>query len=123
MSASNAPSGKPASTPLSSGWEMRSTRADLGRSTAASKSFRDRWTNLNGLWEYAIVGVDSPQPTAWNGQILVPFGDRIVFPPALGKRVAVTAKCSVDRRSFEVNSIRGRLLLNFGAVDWHASCG
>jgi hypothetical protein len=34
---------------------------------------RENWLNLNGLWAYAIVPKDAPQPTAWDGEILVPF--------------------------------------------------
>ena len=34
---------------------------------------RQDWLNLNGLWNYAIVEKDAAQPTAWDGEILVPF--------------------------------------------------
>ena len=33
---------------------------------------RERYVNLNGLWDYAITGSDQP-PQAWDGKILVPF--------------------------------------------------
>jgi hypothetical protein len=34
---------------------------------------RDNWVNLNGLWDYAVTGVNDPQPMEFEGQILVPF--------------------------------------------------
>ncbi|RYD50314.1 MAG: beta-galactosidase, partial [Verrucomicrobiaceae bacterium] len=34
---------------------------------------RENWTNLNGLWSYAIASKDAKEPGAWAGEILVPF--------------------------------------------------
>lgn len=34
---------------------------------------REVWKNLNGLWEYAVVPMGSPEPETYEGQILVPF--------------------------------------------------
>jgi beta-galactosidase/beta-glucuronidase len=34
---------------------------------------RSVWTNLNGLWNYAITAGQTTQPAEWEGQILVPF--------------------------------------------------
>ena len=34
---------------------------------------RKDWQNLNGLWDYAIVGKDASQPDEFDGQILVPY--------------------------------------------------
>ena len=31
------------------------------------------WLNLNGLWDFAIVARTAAAPTAFDGQILVPF--------------------------------------------------
>src|SRR5690606_6144663 len=34
----------------------------------------NNWQNLNGLWKYAVTGVDTKEiPAQWDGQILVPF--------------------------------------------------
>src|SRR5260370_36836991 len=38
-----------------------------------SQLVRPQWTNLNGLWNYAIANDQTTEPTQWNGQILVPF--------------------------------------------------
>jgi hypothetical protein len=34
---------------------------------------RGGWTNLNGLWDYAVTAKEETTPAAWAGQILVPF--------------------------------------------------
>ena len=34
---------------------------------------RKNWLNLNVLWDYAIRAKEQPQPTSYDGQILVPF--------------------------------------------------
>jgi hypothetical protein len=34
---------------------------------------RERWQNLNGLWNYAIVDNDASRPASGDGSILVPF--------------------------------------------------
>ena len=34
---------------------------------------RGEWQNLNGLWNYAITAVNAAEPTAYEGEILVPF--------------------------------------------------
>jgi beta-galactosidase/beta-glucuronidase len=34
---------------------------------------RSQWTNLNGLWDFAITDGQASPPTHWEGQILLPF--------------------------------------------------
>ncbi len=81
---------------------------------------RQEWQNLNGLWEYAIIGKESKTPTDWQGEILVPFCAESSL-SGVGKEVGAD-NALWYRRNFSVpKSWRGRdILLNFGAVDWQA---
>jgi hypothetical protein len=82
---------------------------------------RDRWVNLNGLWDYAIAKNSAPQPTRLDGQILVPY-------PVESKLSRVARKVGPDdriwyRRSFAVphDWTGEHVMLNFGAVDFSAT--
>lgn len=82
---------------------------------------RDHWVNLNGLWDYAVTRVNDPQPTKFEGKILVPF----CIESAMS---GVKRKFTRDDRlwyscSFTAPTLsKGeRLRLNFGAVDYEAT--
>ncbi len=81
---------------------------------------RAEWMNLNGEWEYAIKPVGQTEPSAFDGQILVPFA---VESSLSGVQKEVGEKNELwYKRSFTVPSKwKGKnVVLNFGAVDWKA---
>ncbi len=87
---------------------------------------REDWTNLNGLWDYAITDREAagapgtPGPAKYDGRILVPF---CVESALSGVKKPLTDKQWLwYRRSFTSPSLAGgkRLLLHFGAVDWES---
>lgn len=78
---------------------------------------RERWTHLNGRWDYAIRPRGEGPPEEWDGRILVPYcvesaasgvGRRVGSELELWYRRSFRADCGDDER----------LLLHFGAVDW-----
>jgi hypothetical protein len=79
---------------------------------------RDRWLNLNGLWDYAITAKDADRPDSWDGRILVPFAVESAL-SGVGKPVG-SAKALWYRRTIDVPRTwrKDRVLLHFGAVDW-----
>jgi beta-galactosidase/beta-glucuronidase len=79
---------------------------------------RERWMNLNGLWDYAISPRTAEQMPAAEGQILVPFAIESAL-SGVGRRVA-PEEILWYSRSFDIPSNwRGsRVLLHFDAVDW-----
>jgi len=81
---------------------------------------RDRWMNLNGLWDYALLGKSSPQPKKYQGNILVPFCIESSL-SGVGKTMLPEERLWY-RRTFSVPSgWKGlKVILNFEAVDWSA---
>ena len=82
---------------------------------------RKDWENLNGLWQYSIKPKDSPKPSVYDGDILVPFCVESAL-SGVGKKVGPDNRLWY-RRTFELpKSWNGkRIKLNFGAVDWDAT--
>jgi len=81
---------------------------------------RDRWQNLNGLWDYAIAPSSGAAPTKFDGTILVPFPVESSL-SGVARRLSA-AETLHYRRSFTVpadwRADGRRVLLHFGAVDW-----
>jgi beta-galactosidase/beta-glucuronidase len=107
---------KVADSPLTTPWTSQVNPSHALPEYPRPQMVRKAWTNLNGLWEYAI----RPQGTQvkdWDGQILVPF-------PLESALSGVKKSLSPEqllwyRRTFTFPNLKGkRLLLHFGAVDW-----
>ena len=102
-------------------WGRDVTPDNAWRSYPRPQLKRERWLNLNGLWDYAIAKAAAPQPMRMDGQILVPY-------PVESKLSRVARKVMPDdriwyRRSFTVprDWAGEHVMLNFGAVDFAAT--
>jgi arylsulfatase A-like enzyme len=80
---------------------------------------RDNWINLNGWWNYGIGPVEGGGPDMWPGKILVPFP---IESQLSGVQLRITPQQKLwYGRQFGKPALKvgERLLLHFGAVDWH----
>ncbi|HEV7330535.1 MAG TPA: glycoside hydrolase family 2 TIM barrel-domain containing protein [Flavisolibacter sp.] len=82
---------------------------------------RSNWTNLNGLWQYAILPKSQDAiPTATQGNILVPFAVESSL-SGVGKTVGADSLLWY-KRTVSVPDAKGKtVLLHFGAVDWQCT--
>src|SRR5262245_38219256 len=110
---------QPAAGPLMTRWAKNVSPDKVHPEYPRPQMVRENWTNLNGLWDYAVRPADDQQPEKIDGQILVPFPIESALSGVM-KRVSATDKLWY-RRNFKTPDLKNgrRLLLNFGAVDWH----
>ncbi len=111
----------PAEGPLETPWTSDVSPEQVWSEYPRPQMVRPHWTNLNGLWDYAIVGKDAGKPNSWDGQVLVPFA---VESALSGVKKAVQPdqrlwyRCTFAQPTIENGQ---RLLLHFGAVDWQCT--
>jgi beta-galactosidase/beta-glucuronidase len=108
----------PAEIPIQTPWTAEVSPANAHPEYPRPQLVREQWASLNGLWDYAVVPADDPQPKQWDGQILVPFciesslsgvGRRVSAEEALWYSTTFTVPRAWKKQ---------RVMLNFEAVDW-----
>lgn len=105
--------------PMMTQWGEKVTPENAWRGYPRPQMVREKWTNLNGKWDYAVTSVTNTpgRPTKWDGQILVPFAiesalsgvGRLLEP---NEFLWYTRKIECDPKPGE------RILLHFGGVDF-----
>jgi beta-galactosidase/beta-glucuronidase len=80
---------------------------------------RDKWQNLNGLWQYAILPKSQETiPSSFDGKILVPFAVESSL-SGVGKTVGKDSVLWYQRNiSVPASFKNSNVILQFGAVDW-----
>lgn len=79
---------------------------------------RSDWKNLNGLWDYAITKAGAPQPSEFDGKILVPFAVESSL-SGVQKRVGEENELWYKNTFIIPSAWKSKeVLLHFGAVDW-----
>jgi len=103
---------------LQTRWAKNVSSASALKEYPRPQMTRIYWTNLNGLWDYAITKKDSAEPSKFDGQILVPFP---IESALSGVKKALQPDQNLwYKRKFSINN-SGRTLLHFGAVDWQTT--
>lgn len=81
---------------------------------------RQNWSNLNGLWSYAIRPVGETCPAKFDGNILVPFAVESAL-SGVQKELKDNQELWYTRMFKVPANWKGqKVLLHFGAVDWKA---
>jgi beta-galactosidase/beta-glucuronidase len=111
----------PAPVTLKTEWGEKVTPANAWREYPRPQFVRERWANLNGLWDYAITAKTAPAPSKYDGQILVPFAVESSL-SGVGKTLRPDQRLW-EHRQFQVPAgwKNDRVLLHFGAVDFECA--
>ena len=116
---------QPAKGPLLTRWAKDVSPQNVHPEYPRPQMVREKWMNLNGLWDYAVrpaaaqpADRNTAQPAKFDGQILVPFPIESALSGVM-QRVGGDKKVWY-RRSVALSKPAGgrRVLLHFGAVDW-----
>jgi len=82
---------------------------------------RKTWQNLNGMWDYSVLPLDSNEPVEWQGKLLVPFPVESAL-SGVSKSVSDTQTLWYHRDFNLPDRNRDqRWLLHLGAVDFDAT--
>jgi hypothetical protein len=109
---------KAADGPLATRWTKEVSPENALPEYPRPQMVRKNWTNLNGLWQYAIRPASEDKPSKWDGGILVPYPVESALSGVM-KSVSPEQKLWYRRSFTWTRSEREpRLLLHFGAVDW-----
>lgn len=112
---------KPADSPIMTPWAAKVDPAKPWPEYPRPQLVRPEWTNLNGLWNYAITPKSADKaPTSWDGKILVPFCIESAL-SGVKKRVS-DEQYLWYKTEFTAPKVAAgeKVMLNFGGVDWQA---
>ena len=109
---------KPADSPLLTKWASGITPENVWQEYPRPQIVREKWLNLNGLWDYAIRPKAEGIPSQYDGKILVPFCVESAL-SGVGKTVGEQNNLWYHR-TFEIPAswTEQRMILRFEAVDW-----
>ncbi len=112
---------KPVAGKMLTPWGEKVTPANAWAEYPRPEFVRERWQNLNGLWDYAIQPRSAAQPKTFEGKILVPFCVESTL-SGVGKPVTPNDRLWY-RRTFTVPAAwRGeRVLAHFEAIDYEST--
>ncbi len=107
---------QPAENTMLSRWAKEVTPENAWQEYPRPQMVRESWTNLNGLWDYAITPAEASEPEEWTEQILVPY---VLESPlsGIGKRLE-EGEVIWYRKTFDATALDERMLLNFEGVDY-----
>jgi hypothetical protein len=110
---------QPGKAPLMTRWAADVSPANALPDYPRPQLVRPDWTNLNGLWDYAITPDSTNKLPQFTGKILVPFPVESALSGVM-THFDEHSKLWYHRTFSVPESWHGqRVRLHFGAVDWH----
>lgn len=109
---------KPVAGGMMTEWGKELTPDNAWQEYPRPQMERKGWTNLNGIWSYAITEREAAKPEQWNGGILVPFAPESQL-SGVGRMLEPTEALWYQRK-FSTDG-KGRTLLHFEAVDYEST--
>ena len=107
----------PAGKEIKSPWAEEVNPGNVLPEYPRPQMVRQAWSNLNGLWNYAITSVEADDFTP-EGQILVPFAVESSL-SGVGRRITKENSLWYERTFVIPSKWKGKnILLHFGGVDW-----
>ncbi|SDE66923.1 Glycosyl hydrolases family 2, TIM barrel domain [Mucilaginibacter pineti] len=115
------PTYKIQSVAIQTRWAKEVSPANALKEYPRPQLVRSNWTNLNGLWNYAITSKDAGKPASFKGQILVPYPLESALSGV--KKVLLPTQNLWYKRTFvkPVATTGEKVVVNFGAVDYLAT--
>jgi beta-galactosidase/beta-glucuronidase len=112
---------KPAEKSIVTRWAKQVTPENVWSEYPRPQLVRSQWQSLNGLWDFALRPKASPEPTAYQNKILVPFCVESAL-SGVGQDVKPADRIWYRRR-FDVPKAWAdrNVILHFEAVDWSSS--
>lgn len=112
---------KIAATAIQTRWAKDVSPANALKEYPRPQFVRKDWTNLNGLWDYAITAKDAAKPNHFDGQVLVPYPLESALSGV--KKALQPTQNLWYKRSFEKSVLKTgeKVKLNFGAVDYEGT--
>lgn len=112
---------QPAGEKMKTPWAEKVSPENVWQEYPRPQLDRGNWMNLNGLWQYAVVKNNLPQPKKFQGNILVPFCVESSLSGVMGD---VKPDDRIwYKRTFDVPAgwAGKSVVLNFEAVDYEAA--
>ena len=111
---------QPAGDKIKSKWAATVSPKKVWSEYPRPQMVRAEWSNLNGLWDYAIRPKESGMPEQWDGEILVPFAVESSLSGVM--QTVGPEQVLWYHTAFEVPESWSddQIVLHFGAVDWRA---
>jgi beta-galactosidase len=112
---------QPAPDSMLTDWGAKITSDQAWREYPRPALAREQWSNLNGLWKYAVTPKTADTaPAEWSGDILVPFAIESAL-SGVKKRITAEDAIWYRREISAAKSAGKRTLLHFEAVDYQST--